>query len=330
MLPNLTFVCALNQDHVEKVAFDEPGGDAHEFFEKFFPTVIDLPKPSPDVLKQMLTDQLSTTFEGAWFKTEAESNEFATAIKDLWKDALIRVCGNIRKTSLLLNDIDASEQLTEGEVIALDLCSLAAMRRFFPGVYEVIWTNGAFFSNSYGWWKSLSSSRSEQEIAADAERISSAIDGILEKTRDGEVAKTLLRAMFPVRTRALFGERRRFGVPDEGSDKAEAGKRIAHPDFFPIYFQCDVAETVFSAREMDTFLDSVQTVTSDEARRAAFDARLASLDDGSVKRYEPSTAELPVYSGGCFSQTAVGLQPLKRLRGRRRRPRVARPSSAVP
>ena len=160
------------------------------------------------------------------------------------------------------------------------------MRRFFPGVYEVIWTNGAFFSNSYGWWKSLSASRSEQDAAADAERISSAINGILEKAKGGEVAKNLLRAMFPVRTRTLFGERRRFGVPDDGMDKAEEGKRIAHPDFFPIYFQCDVPETVFSAREMDIFLDSLQTATSDKARRAAFDVKFASLDDGSVRRYD--------------------------------------------
>jgi len=285
-LPNLTFVCALNQGHVEKVAFDEPGGDAHEFFEKFFPTVIDLPKPSPDVLQQMLTDQLSITFERCWFKNETERNEFAAALKDLWKNALIHVCGNIRKTSLLLNDIVASAQLTEGEVNPLDLSSLAAVKRFFPGVYEVIWTNGAFFSNSYGWWKSLSSSRSEQEVAAEVERIGSAIKGILEKTKDGEVAKTLLRAMFPVRTRELFGERRGFGVPDEGLDKAEAGKRIAHPDFFPIYFQCDVPATLFSAREMDVFLDSVQAATSDVGRRTALDAKFASLDDGSVRRYD--------------------------------------------
>ena len=285
-LPNLTFVCALNQGHVEKVAFDEPDGEAHEFFEKFFPTVIDLPKPSPDVLRQMFTDQLSIMLGRSWFKTETERNEFAAALKDLWKDALTHICGNIRKTSLLLNDIAASAQLTEDEVNPLDLCSLATVRRFFPGVYEVIWTNGAFFSNSYGWWKSLSSSRSEQEIAADGERISTAIKGILEKTKDGEAAKNLLRAMFPVRTRELFGERRRFGVPDEGLEKAEAGKRIAHPDFFPIYFQCDVPATLLSAREMDLFLDSVQAASSEMASRAAFDAKFASLDDGSVRRYD--------------------------------------------
>lgn len=285
-LPNLTFVCALNQDHVEKVAFDEPGGDAHEFFEKFFPTVLDLPKPSTDVLQHLLTDQLSITFEGSWFKNETERNDFAVALKDLWKTALIHVCGNIRKTSLLLNDIATSAQLTEGEVNPLDLCSLAAVRRFFPGIYEVIWTHSAFFSNSSGWWKSLSSSRSEEDRATEGERISNAIKGILEKTKDGEAAKALLRSMFPVRARELFGERRRFRGPDEGLDKAEGGKRIAHPDFFPIYFQCDVPETVFSAREMTLFLDNAQSAASDTARRAAFDAKFASLDDGSVRRYD--------------------------------------------
>jgi hypothetical protein len=65
-------------------------------------------------------------------------------------------------------------------VNALDLCGLAAIRRFFPGVYEVIWTNAAFFSNSYSSWK-FPSYRSEQALAAEAEKVS----GLLAKAWEG-------------------------------------------------------------------------------------------------------------------------------------------------
>ena len=284
VLPNLTFVCALNQEHVEKVAFDGQGSDTHEFFEKFFPTAVDLPKPSPDVLQHMFCDQLSTIFEG-WFKNDAEQKAFSEALKQLWKDAIVHTCTNIRKTALLLNDVAAAAQLVEGEVNPLDLCALAAVRRFFPAIYEIIWTNAAFFSNSYGWWKSLSH-RSEREVAAEAEKVGNKIKEASTGASGDDTAKALLSAMFPARAKEVLDAQRIRRGEDTGLDKAEAGKRIAHPDFFPVYFHCEVPETVFSSREMERFIDSLKTETSDSGRQTVFALKFASLEDGSVRRYD--------------------------------------------
>ncbi|MGA8595115.1 MAG: P-loop NTPase fold protein [Bryobacteraceae bacterium] len=285
VLPNLTFVCALNQKHVENVAFDEQDSDSHEFFEKFFPTAVDLPKPGPDVLQTMFHEQLSIIFDKGWFKNDAEQNEFGEALKQLWKDALVRACTNIRKTALLLNDVAAAAQLVEGEVNPLDLCALTAVRRFYPALYEIIWTNAAFFSNSYGWWKSLSF-RSEQELAIEAERIGNKIKEGSTGTGGNDAANALLQAMFPARAKDVLGERRVRTAEDAGLAEAEARKRIAHPDFFPVYFRCEVPETVFSSREMECFIDLLTRESSDTGRRSVFDVKFATMDSGSIRRYD--------------------------------------------
>jgi len=47
-----------------------------------------------------------------------------------------------------------------------------------------------------------------------------------------------------------------------------------------------VPDTVFSSRVLDLFLNDVKAQTSDAERRAVFDTKIASLDDGSVRRYD--------------------------------------------
>jgi hypothetical protein len=73
---------------------------------------------------------------------------------------------------------------------------------------------------------------------------------------------------------------------DRDLGKAEPGKRISHPGYFPIYFHCEVPETVFSAREMDSFVEQLKSETSDAARRDIFERKLHSLEDGSIRHYD--------------------------------------------
>ena len=200
-LPNLSFVCALNQEEVEKLVCGKYDATSHEFFEKFFPTAIDVPKPSTDVLNGLLSSQLAACFLAAgWFKAEQTRTDFAKGVGDLWDRALIRVCTNIRKTTLLANDVHASALLAKGEVNALDLCALAAVRRFFPRVYDLIWQNAKFFSNSYAWWKSRSF-RPEAAPERETQDIASSIRSTLAEPSDEATVRALLGEMFPERVK---------------------------------------------------------------------------------------------------------------------------------
>ena len=284
-LRNVTFVCALNQSHVEKLTLDAQGVDSHEFFEKFFPVSIDLPKPSAEVLRATLCDRLSALFD-PWFADPEEKKVFSDGLKKLWDDILAHVCTNIRKTTLLANDIEAAATLVQGEVNPLDVCALTSMRRFFPSVYRIIWTNAAFFSNSNNWWKSPSFQRNE-ELASETEKIAKAIKATPEASTDDTHIKGLVAMMFPDRAKELFNGARRSSEGNSSAlHNAEVGKRIAHPDYFPIYFHCEVPEMVFSSREMSAFLATIESAGSEAEREKIFQNKLCSIEQDSIRRFD--------------------------------------------
>jgi KAP family P-loop domain len=287
ILPNLTFVCALNQNHVEELTRNSFDTDPHEFFEKFFPVAFDLPKPSPEILKKMLCDRIQEAFEGAhWFHNAEERNTFLDGLTELWNAALKPICSNIRKVNLFANDIHGTALLASGEVNALDLCALEALRRFFPAVYELIWRKAQFFSMSYEWWKTREH-RTDAFLVQESDNIGTQIKGVSKGDRDAAAIRGLLTAMFPDRVKELYSER----PPSSKLDTTrladlERGKRIAHPDYLPVYFRYEVPDTIFSSREMADFIARMSSAKSPKERREVFDDLFSSLEDGSVRRYD--------------------------------------------
>jgi hypothetical protein len=287
-LPNLTFVCAFNQEQVEKIACGVYDANSHEFMEKFFPTGIDLPKPSRDVLRPMLRDQLLQSFDRVdWFRDTHEREDFVEGFDRLWDAVLFRVCTNIRKIGLLANDIHAAAVLVKGEVDPLDLSALEALRRFHPRAYEIVWTNASFFANSGEWWKSLSY-RPTALVEAQKQKISEAIKKLSDEGDDESVIQALLTHMFPERAEELFGgQRLRAGGSGGGAlQEAEKRKRIFHPDYFPVYFCRAVPEAVFSSLEMEKLKSRLQRPASDAERRTIFSHTLDSLERGSLRQYD--------------------------------------------
>jgi predicted KAP-like P-loop ATPase len=149
-LQNVTFVCALNPEQVEKVAYDKSDANSHEAMEKFFPTIVDLPPPGGEVLKSLLRNRIAAIFREA-SRAPQEPDSFHKRFDRLWLSALSDICTNIRKVSLLANDVSAAAALIQGEVDALDVVALLAARRFFPDAYGLIWKNASFFSQSDSW-----------------------------------------------------------------------------------------------------------------------------------------------------------------------------------
>ena len=178
--------------------------------------------------------------------------------------------------------MEASSALIVGEVNPLDLCALTAVRRFCPSLYEIIWNNASFFSNSRNSWKTLSF-QSDEAREAEAARIREIVKSTPKAVRDEVLVKALLTEMFPARVEEMF-EHRRSG---EGSlDPAERQKRIAHPDYFPIYFHCEVPETVFSAREMESLMTALSAGETELRRRQIFNDAFDTFEKDSIRRYE--------------------------------------------
>jgi hypothetical protein len=281
-LQNVTFVCAFDQTRVEKIAFEQSDRDSHEALEKFFPTIVDLPPPGAEVLKSLFKDRLAAIFEEAC-RDSPERDSFHKRFDGLWQSALSDICTNIRKVSLLANDARAATELIRGEVDALDVIALLAARRFFPDAYDLIWKNASFFSQSDSWWKSRRF-RSDSDLAAQAARIEEDIKLIAQKSQQSPIYP-LLSEMFPAPMKALIAHK---GQSDSNEDFAEAekGKRISHPDYFPIYFLYAVPELIFSSLEMGRFTKELTDAHGDDEVRAVFGRTFLGFEPESLRRYD--------------------------------------------
>jgi hypothetical protein len=284
-LPNLTFVCAFQQEEFEMTVCGKYDAGSHEFMEKFFPTAVDLPKPSPETLERTLRDRIIGSLEMVdWFTDVEDREQFTKRLVELWGKALYLVCTNIRKIGLVANDLHATALLVRREVDPLDLCTLEVVRRFYPKAHELIWMNPNFFCRSDDWWKSRSS-QPEETIKVQVQKIVATVKTISQDADRGAAIYPLLAAMFPRRQKELTGEPRHKSG-DEFSSEDERAKRISHPDYFPVYFRCKVPETVFSALEMDALKEQIKMAKSDSDRRNVIRLCFGSLEENSLRRYD--------------------------------------------
>jgi len=272
----------LNQEQVEKIAYDKSDADSHEALEKFFPIIVDLPPAGTDVLSSLLQSRIAAIFEEMSSDPE-ERVGGGERFEGLWRSALVNICTNIRKVNLLANDVRAAATLIQGEVDALDVVALLAARRFFPEAYGLIWKNASFFSQSDSWWRSRRF-RSDEDLAAQAARVEDGIKVIAQNSQQSPIYP-LLSEMFPTPMKGLPAHRRQSDGNDDFAE-AEKGKRISHPDYFPIYFLYAVPELIFSSLEMDRFTKELTDTHGDHEARAVFERTLLSFEAESMRRYD--------------------------------------------
>jgi hypothetical protein len=143
--------------------------------------------------------------------------------------------------------------------------------------------NASFFSQSDNSWKTRRY-RSDEDLAAQAARVEAAIKAIAHNEPESPIYR-LLSEMFPGPMRGLLARRKRIDSNDDLAE-AERGRRISHPDYFPIYFLYAVSDLVFSSVKMDRFVKELIQAQGDDKVLAAFDHLFLSLEADSVRRYD--------------------------------------------
>ena len=93
--------------------------------------------------------------------------------------------------------------------------------------------------------------RSDEDLAAQAARVEEDIRVIAQNSQQSPIYP-LLSEMFPAPMKGMLAHRRQSDSNDDFAE-AEKGKRISHPDYFPIYFLYAVPELIFSSLEMESF-----------------------------------------------------------------------------
>jgi len=273
-IQNVSFVCAFSEPEIKEI-----GTLSSEDLEKFFPVSVNLSPPKPEFVGALLSSQLKQGMsQQKWFSVEGELTEFSTLFEQLWSDGLKDFCTNLRKAGLLLNDVMAAGRPIAGDVNALDLVGIEAIRRFCLPVYALVKANARYLTNETGaayfaWEK------------PDPESFFKELDSEIASCAQPRSARALLCWLFP-----KYDESRGHGTTwrssrrPPGEDALERGKRICVANYFQTYFRSAVPAQMFSNTELSRAIAIFNGAGTPAAVTAEFSKLLASVPSGSDKR----------------------------------------------
>jgi KAP-like P-loop domain-containing protein len=282
--PNLSYVCAFDRTEIEKKLFGKQNAESREYCEKFFPVSFAVPKPDAALLFRVLQSRLAAVFDDLnWFQTDAEKKQFTEKLQQVWDETLVQLCTNLRKIAFVVNDVSVAARRLVREVNAVDVVVIETLRRFFPGIYEVVWRNQLQFIESQISLKTPF--RSEDSTKRERTAFFDALKPKLEDTGQSKEASELLVWLFPAYVQYLGGAYKLTGrLQTANLETAEKEKRIFHPDFFPLYFRYQVPETMFSETDLESFIKGMNSLSSLEDCITYFSNSFTAVPKGSPRR----------------------------------------------
>jgi hypothetical protein len=276
--PNVTFVCAFSEEEIRK-EIQKQTRFSYDYLEKFFPVSVNLSPPPVEMIGKCLRIQLKQRLsEQRWFRTDEDCNKFDLLLEDVWTDTLQNICTNLRKAGLLVNDVAAAGRPIAGEVNALDLVLIEAIRRFCPSVYWVV-RSGAEY---------LTDARNNQFFSEekDTQAFITKLNGAIDPLPESGAVRAILCLLFPKyattrdRMASIVSNSRRRNNENSVHDE----KRICNADYFQIYFRAAVPEELFSNSELERVLADISEANTEEGVRIAFKTGLDSIPTQHPKR----------------------------------------------
>lgn len=281
-IPNVSFVCAFSDNWIRAVLKEE----APDYLQKFFPVSVNLPAADPDMIGRCVKDQLTRSLEKQnWFGTADEKKKFTELFDQAWNDALNRLCSNLRKAGLLINDVLTTGWAISGEVNPFDLVAIEAVRRFYPQVYSSVREHGPFMTSGESSWSAGRYMRDDQKKKESAEFFG-ALDSLIAGQSVPTAVRALLGLMFPEYAKANESVGVYQFVRRTTDDSAEAEKRICDADYFPIYFRAAVPEEMFSNAELDQVISKMNGAKSERDVQHVFDGTLDSIPPNHPRRQD--------------------------------------------
>jgi hypothetical protein len=283
-IPNVTFVCAFSEEEIKNQLSSAGAQLSYGYLEKFFPVKIYLAPPNPGMIGNLLQDEVMTAARrGNWFLAVNEK-KFVELFTYMWQESLSRVCTNLRKAGLLLNDFMASARTIGREVNTLDLVGIEAIRRFEPELYRLIRSNSVYLTyGNESWTKGpyLSDRRKKEEGAV----FFTQLEDRISKTNDPVAMRSILNLLFP-----LYVEAGKDRMPmhsfirPTNNEIAEAEKRICDSDYFAIFVRTAVPEEMYSEVELSRFISSLNAAKTESDCVRIFSDELNGIPAKHAKR----------------------------------------------
>ncbi len=315
----MSFVCALERNHVESLIQAEYRTVDHTFYHKFFVESFELPKLVDSFLETETHDALTAIFEEqGWFeRDDLAKREYSNAIHEHWKSIFAPLCTNLREVTRLTNSVRTLAWSLVDEVHPLDLTLLATLRYFALPASELIWSfrdtlcahdiDGSISDPDRVYEakissfleiesKLLSSSLLQEYVLRIRRILFSGLDEI--KDAQGKDSKPKLNA-----------ELRYFDL----NKSASRTKRLRSNSYFPAYFQNILPIEIFSEQELSKILDEIRKSDEHKTQDIVF-RELKKLEGNGDKRLNfidkltnKSVVSLDLDKCGFVANVLVGL-----------------------
>jgi predicted KAP-like P-loop ATPase len=308
-LPNLSFVCAGDRRTIVETVKGEYSDKNNEYFEKFFPVLIQVPEPDPAGLRRAGTERLVAAFVGRdWFENESDKKKFREQIEKLWDERIAPFCRNLRTIGLLANDVSFAAAPLRREVDPVDLTLIELLRRFKPVAYELVarnslaLTGGESMVRGGPFQTDEDADRNKAEFLAD-------LKSALPDEDELEQVRGVLTELFPLLSKGAGPLKR--SRPLRKDQSQESDKRISEPGMFPAYFRYEIPDAIFSSVEMASLLRRFEHAATQTARETVFLDTLQSMEKGSLKRDDflrklaDSVKSIPVPVAKSLGEAAV-------------------------
>lgn len=308
-LPNLTFVCAGDRRTIVETVKGEYSDKNNEYFEKFFPVLIQVPEPDPAGLHRAGTERLVAAFAGRdWFENEPEKTKFRDQIEKLWDGRIAPYCRNLRTIGLLANDVSVAAAPLRREVDPVDLTLIELLRRFKPVIYELVARNSLALTGGESMLRGGPFQTDEDADKNKAEFLAD-LKSALPDDDDLDQVKGVLFELFPLLSKGGGPLKRPRPLRKDQTD--ESDKRISEPGMFPAYFRYEIPDAIFSSVEMASLLRQFEHAATQTARAIVFLDTLQSMEKGSLKRDDflrklaDSVKSIPVPVAKSLGEAAV-------------------------
>lgn len=280
-LPNLSFVCAAERKTLTQAVCEDDDDDSNMYFEKFFPSSVPIPKPDPQVLQKAGIERLISALRArSWFVDDEEVEQYREHLEKIWQNRIAPWIRNLRAIGLLANDVSVAAAPLRREVDAVDLTLIELLRRFKPDVYDIVSRNSVALTGGESLVRG-GNYHSDEELKRIRERLDADLKAASESDLQFEWIKAILGEMFPDYAKS---ERLAWEFRPKRKDDDEDDKRIRHPGMFPAYFRYELPTAIFSAVELETFVQKTRDARTSGERQQLFTDELLSMERGSLKR----------------------------------------------
>ena len=281
-LPKVGFVCAGERSTLVKMVNETFDDEGNEYFEKFFPASIPIPKIPPSVIQKVGAQQLVDIFiRRNWLQAEIEVDSFRRQLDLIWPAQIAPFCRTFRAIRSLSNDVEAAALRVGPELHPLDLTLIELLRRFKPEVYELIGKSAVALTGGEGMFRGGPFLLERERTKIEAEFVANFKKCVPEDEQRKDLS-SILGELFPRFQK--FDQDSSFPKIVASDTYEKGGPRISQARIFSAYFDYSLPENVFSYAELNALLNRMNAEAPSDRVEKVFADALNSLDKGSLKR----------------------------------------------